>query len=76
MLESDPVYVVRLPDDSKKISGCTNCFDVTFYSVFFSLRIKNKVFPPVPKPVIPEFSPCQPENQVRGGVYLINDILI
>ncbi|XP_038147544.1 interleukin-12 receptor subunit beta-1 [Cyprinodon tularosa] len=26
-------------------------------------RIKNKVFPPVPKPVIPEFSPCQPENQ-------------
>ncbi|XP_055364338.1 uncharacterized protein il12rb1 isoform X2 [Betta splendens] len=26
-------------------------------------RIKNKIFPPVPMPVIPDFKPCQPETQ-------------
>lgn len=28
-------------------------------------RIKDKVFPPVPTPVIPDFTPYQPETQVR-----------
>lgn len=33
-------------------------------------RIKNRILPPVPKPVIPEFTIYQPENQVNLTVLL------
>lgn len=37
-----------------------------FISVFLIFRIKVKIFPPVPKPVITDFIPHQSKTQVKG----------
>ncbi|XP_022593671.1 interleukin-12 receptor subunit beta-1 isoform X2 [Seriola dumerili] len=40
-------------------------------------RIKNKIFPPVPKPVIPDFNLFQPENQeILEGKEEVNDLTL
>ncbi|XP_056233515.1 interleukin-12 receptor subunit beta-1 isoform X2 [Seriola aureovittata] len=40
-------------------------------------RIKNKIFPPVPKPVIPDFNLFQPENQeLLEGKEEVNDLTL
>ncbi|XP_051232472.1 leukemia inhibitory factor receptor isoform X7 [Dicentrarchus labrax] len=38
-------------------------FFISTVCTFILKRIKNKIFPPVPTPVIPDFTPCQPESQ-------------
>ncbi|XP_051232477.1 leukemia inhibitory factor receptor isoform X12 [Dicentrarchus labrax] len=39
-------------------------FFISTVCTFILKRIKNKIFPPVPTPVIPDFTPCQPESQM------------
>ena len=45
-------------------------FFLSFPSLLLLLRIKNKIFPPVPTPVIPNFTPYQEESQVRRHHWL------
>lgn len=42
-----------------------------------AFRIKQKIFPPVPKPVIPDFTRFQAQNQVRdNNIFLQNPICV
>ncbi|KAM9384992.1 leukemia inhibitory factor receptor isoform 2-T2 [Pholidichthys leucotaenia] len=43
---------------------------------FIWRRIKDKIFPPVPKPVIPEFNPCRQETQVPERKETVDDLTL